>query len=72
MASINDKAIVDQITANGGVYESEDHADPPVTHIIEYGNMFDGRTTYSLAYSKEEHEHQCRLASSHGRSCTGH
>ena len=24
----------------------------------DYGNMFDGRTTYSLAYSKKEFEHQ--------------
>tara|TARA_R110002020_G_scaffold316848_1_gene532207 strand:+ start:1313 stop:1552 length:240 start_codon:yes stop_codon:yes gene_type:complete len=58
MASINDKAIVDKITANGGVYESGGESDPPVTHIIEYGNMFDGRTTYALAYSEQEHEHQ--------------
>ena len=58
MASINDKAIVDQITSNEGVYESDGESDPPVTHIIEYGNMFDGRVTYALAWSKQEHEHQ--------------
>lgn len=58
MASINDKKIVDQITGNKGVYEVGDEADEAVTHIIEYGNMFDGRTTYSLAYSEAEHKHQ--------------
>ena len=58
MASINDKGIVDQITSNDGVYTAYGESDPPVTHIIEYGNMFDGRTTYSLAYSKKEFEHQ--------------
>ena len=58
MASINDKAIVDKITSNKGVYESDGESDPPVTHIIEYGNMFDGRVTYALAWSKQEHEHQ--------------
>ena len=58
MASINDKAIVDQITSNEGVYESDGESDPPVSHIIEYGNMFDGRVTYALAWSKQEHEHQ--------------
>ena len=60
MASINDKAIVDQITSNEGVYESDGESDPPVTHIIEYGNMFDGRVTYALAWSKQEHEQQCQ------------
>ena len=58
MASINDKAIVDKITSNEGVYESGGESDPAVTHIIEYGNMFDGRVTYALAYSEQEHEHQ--------------
>ena len=58
MASINDKAIIDKITSNKGVYEAGGETDPPVTHIIEYGNMFDGRTTYALAYSEQEHEHQ--------------
>ena len=58
MASINDKAIIDKITSNKGVYEAGGEPDPPVTHIIEYGNMFDGRTTYALAYSEQEHEHQ--------------
>ena len=58
MASITDKGIVDQITSNKGVYEVGGEADEAVTHIIEYGNMFDGRTTYSLAYSEAEHKHQ--------------
>ena len=58
MASIRDKKIVDQITSNDGVYTSGGESDEPVTHIIEYGNMFDGGTTYSLAYSKEEFDHQ--------------
>ena len=58
MASINDKSVVDSITENKGVYEVGDEADEAVTHIIEYGNMFDGRTTYSLAYSEAEHKHQ--------------
>ena len=58
MASINDKGIVDQITGNKGVYEVGGESDPAVTHIIEYGNMFDGRTTYSLAWSEAEFEHQ--------------
>lgn len=58
MASINDKAIVDQITSSEGVYESGGESDPAVTHIIMYGNMFDGRTTYSLAWSEAEFKHQ--------------
>ena len=58
MASINDKSIVDNITENKGVYTSDGESDEAVTHIIEYGNMFDGRTTYSLAYSEAEHKHQ--------------
>ena len=60
MASINDKGIVDQITGNKGVYEVGGESDPAVTHIIEYGNMFDGRTTYSLAWSEAEFMHQWR------------
>ena len=58
MGSINDKSIVDNITANKGVYTSGGESDEAVTHIIEYGNMFDGRTTYSLAYSEAEHKQQ--------------
>lgn len=58
MASLTDKGIVDNITSNKGVYTLGDETDPPVTHIIEYGNMFNGGITYSLAYSKEEFEHQ--------------
>ena len=58
MASINDKAIIDKITSNKGVYEAGGETDPPVTHIIEYGNMFDGRTTYALAWSEAEFLHQ--------------
>tara|TARA_Y100000590_G_scaffold428825_1_gene540581 strand:- start:65 stop:295 length:231 start_codon:yes stop_codon:yes gene_type:complete len=58
MASINDKTIVDQIVANDGVYEMDGETDPPVTHIIVYGNMFDGRATYALAYSEAEHKNQ--------------
>ena len=58
MASINDKGIIDQITSNKGVYESGGESDPAVTHIIEYGNMFDGRTTYSLAWSEAEFKNQ--------------
>jgi hypothetical protein len=59
MASISDKKIVDEITSNEGVYGAGTaEADPAVTHIIEYGNMFNGGVTYSLAWSKEEHKHQ--------------
>ena len=59
MASISDKKIVDEITSNEGVYGAGTaEADPAVTHIIEYGNMFNGEATYSLAWSEEEHKHQ--------------
>lgn len=59
MASISDKKIVDEITSNKGVYGAGTaEADPAVTHIIEYGNMFNGEATYSLAWSEEEHKHQ--------------
>ena len=58
MASIYDKGIIDQITSNKGVYEVGGESDPAVTHIIEYGNMFDGRTTYALAWSEAEFLHQ--------------
>ena len=58
MASINDKKIVDEITSNKGVYEVGGESDPAVTHIIEYGNMFNGGVTYSLAWSEAEFKHQ--------------
>ena len=54
MASISDKGIIDKITSNKGVYEVGGESDPAVTHIIEYGNMFDRRTTYPLAWSEAE------------------
>jgi len=57
MASVNDKGIVDNIVANDGVYTSGGESDPPVYAIIEYGNMFDGRTAYSLNYSEAEFKH---------------
>lgn len=59
MSSLTDKRIVDEITSNKGVYGAgTDEADEPVTHIIQYGNMFNGGVTYSLAYSEAEHKHQ--------------
>jgi hypothetical protein len=59
MSSLTDKRIVDEITWNEGVYGAgTSEADEPVTHIIEYGNMFNGGVTYSLAYSEAEHKHQ--------------
>lgn len=44
MSSINDKATVDQIIANNG------RGNPRIVEIIEYANIFDGRTTYKLIY----------------------
>ena len=59
MASITDLNIVNEITSNLGVYGAGTaEADEPVTHIIEYGNMFNGGVTYSLAYSEAEFKHQ--------------
>lgn len=58
MASINDKEVINQITGNKGVYEVGGEADPAVTHIIQYGNIFNGGVTYSLAYSEAEFRHQ--------------
>ena len=59
MSSLTDKRIVDEITSNKGVYGAgTDEADEPVTHIIQYGNMFNGGVTYSLAYSEAEFNHQ--------------
>ena len=58
MASVDDKATVDQMIANNGEPEDDNDNDPPITHVIEYGNMFDGRTAYSLAYSEKQFKYQ--------------
>ena len=58
MATIDDKDIIDKITSNKGVFELDGVKDPEITHIIEYGNMFDGRTTYCVAFNEQEFRHQ--------------
>ena len=49
MSSINDRATVDEIIAANG--------SDGITHIIEYKNMFDGRTTWKLCEGKKMYEH---------------
>jgi hypothetical protein len=58
MATIDDKDIINKITSNKGVFELDGVKDPEITHIIEYGNMFDGRTTYCVAFNEQEFRHQ--------------
>ena len=58
MSTIDDKTIIDKITSNKGVFELGGERDPAVTHIIEYGNMFDGRPAYAVSFSEEEFRHQ--------------
>ena len=58
MATIDDKAIIDKITSNKGVFELDEVRDLAVTHIIECGNMFGGRPTYAISFSEEEFRHQ--------------
>lgn len=48
MASINDRATVDQLIANNGQYED----DSPVDMIVEYTNAWGG-TTYGLVYPQD-------------------
>ena len=58
MATIDDKAIIDKMTSNKGVFELDGMKDPAVTHIIEYGNMFDGRTAYAVSHNEQDFRHQ--------------
>lgn len=57
MSSINDKNIIDNIANNNGVYSGGDEADPPAYGIIEYQNVFNGKDTWAVAYSKEQFNH---------------
>tara|TARA_Y100001960_G_scaffold39422_1_gene38073 strand:- start:11886 stop:12140 length:255 start_codon:yes stop_codon:yes gene_type:complete len=59
MSSVQDKAIVDQIVANDGVYEVGGEADPPVEIILAYTNVFTDEpagvaTNYKLIYDTGE------------------
>ena len=53
MTSMDDKKTVDEIIANNG----EDGAQT-VTHIIEYQNQFDGRTTWKLCKGERHYEYE--------------
>ena len=50
MTSINDRATVDEIIAANGSSDG-------ITHIIEYRNQFDGRTTWKLCKGERHYEY---------------
>lgn len=49
MATINSRAIVDEIIAGDGVYDD----DEPVLKIVQYNNIFDGALAYGLVYRSD-------------------
>ena len=55
MATVNSRALVDQLIANNGHYEKDwedPMADPPVLRITEYQNAYGG-TAYGLCYPQD-------------------
>ena len=50
MTSISDRATVDEIIAANG--------SDGITHIIEYRNQFDGRTTWKLCKGERHYEYE--------------
>ena len=52
MATVNSKAIVDEIIAGNGIYPGDEHM--PVVRIVQYNNQFDGGIAYGLIYKGED------------------
>jgi hypothetical protein len=53
MATVNSRAIVDEVIAGNGVYPGDEHI-PPVVRIVQYENQFDGGIAYGLIYRGED------------------
>ena len=51
MATVNSKAIVDEIIAGNGLYPGDDI---PVVCIVQYNNQFNGGIAYGLIYRGED------------------
>jgi len=51
MATVNSKAIVDEIIAGNGLYPGDDI---PVVRIVQYNNQFNGGIAYGLIYRGED------------------
>jgi len=51
LATVNSKAIVDEIIAGNGLYPGDDI---PVVRIVQYNNQFNGGIAYGLIYRGED------------------
>ena len=49
MATIDDKNLIDQITANDGLYAD----DPTVKYIVQYETL-EGKITYGVCYTEQD------------------
>ena len=56
MATVNSKAVVDNIIEHNGRFfdGGKDSGDETVVKIVQYENMFDGGTAYGLIYEGED------------------
>jgi hypothetical protein len=51
MATVNSRAIVDEIIEGNGYYEDDELQ---VVKIVQYNNIFDGGITYGLIWEGED------------------